>query len=218
LIPLPYNIWSKSDQADAYKEVVAEKGVVFHEKQKLLEDWNTNSTPLALKKIQEKELQLDKKIDDLLVTTNYASPVKKESDFVFITFVLDHLPIGLIGLLMAVIFSAAMSSTAAELNALGTTTSVDFYQLWKPNATNLLSAGKWSTALWGVVAIAFAMVAQFMDNLVEVVNILGSLFYGTVLGIFLVAFFAKYIQGKAVLWAAVVAELVVLSLFFSTIP
>jgi SSS family solute:Na+ symporter len=204
----------QSDQADAYKEVVAEKGVVFQEKQKLLEDWNTNSTPLALKKIQEKELQLDKKIDDLLVTTNYASPVKKESDFVFITFVLDHLPIGLIGLLMAVIFSAAMSSTAAELNALGTTTSVDFYQLWKPNATNLLSAGKWSTALWGVVAIAFAMVAQFMDNLVEVVNILGSLFYGTVLGIFLVAFFAKYIQGKAVLWAAVVAELVVLSLFF----
>lgn len=132
-----------------------------------------------------------------------------DSDFVFITFVLQHLPHGLIGLLMAVIFAAALSSISSELNALGTTTAVDLYQhRLRPNATEgeVLKASRWFTLLWGGVALAFALFAKFVSNLIEAVNILGSIFYGVVLGIFLVAFFLKRVQGTAVFFAALLAQ------------
>ncbi|MCB0733097.1 MAG: sodium:solute symporter [Flavobacteriales bacterium] len=153
-----------------------------------------------------------REISTVIRNSDYASPVKKQSDFVFITFILQYLPIGIIGLLMAVIFSAAMSSTAAELNALGTTTVVDFYE--RLGGKSSVRASRFSTAAWGVIAIIFALIAQFMDNLVEAVNILGSLFYGTVLGIFLVAFYVKRIGGFSVFAAAIISELVVLALFY----
>jgi solute:Na+ symporter, SSS family len=160
----------------------------------------------------QKELKLHNQVGEIIEKSGYESQVKKESDYVFITFILDHLPIGLIGLLMAVIFSAAMSSTSAELNALGTTTVVDFHK--RLIGIGSITISRAYTALWGVLAIIFALVAQFMDNLVEAVNILGSLFYGTVLGIFLVAFYVKRIGGKSVIIAAIISEAVVLSLFF----
>lgn len=162
------------------------------------------------------DLAYRQKVEMLIEKSSYVSPIKKEGDFVFITYVLKYLPIGLIGLLMAVIFSAAMSSTAAELNALATTTVVDFYKRLRkdPNSkTDIVKRSKLFTALWGVVAISFAMVAQFLDNLVEAVNILGSLFYGTVLGIFLVAFYAKRVGSLAVIISAIIAELFVVSMF-----
>ncbi len=142
----------------------------------------------------------------------------KDSDFVFITFVLTQLPHGVIGLLIAVIFAAALSSVASELNALGTTSTVDFYRhAIRPDAsdTHYVKASKLFTMLWGVVAICFALFANMVENLIEAVNIVGSLFYGVVLGLFLVAFFLKRIGGNAVFAGAVVAQVLVLTLFFT---
>ncbi len=141
-----------------------------------------------------------------------------DADYVFITFVLNYLPQGLVGLLIAVIFCAALSSTASELNALGATTTVDFYRhIWQPEADDghSLKASKWFTAMWGVVAIGFALFANLVENLIEAVNILGSIFYGVVLGVFLVAFFVKWVRGTAVFWAALIAQTLVIILFFN---
>lgn len=143
----------------------------------------------------------------------------KDSDYVFITFVLHYLPHGLIGLLIAVIFCAAMSSTAAELNALGSTTEVDFYRpLIRSDASpeHYLRVAKLLTAAWGLVAIAFALFANVVENLIEAVNILGSIFYGTILGLFLSAFFLRFVRGSAVFVAALLSQTLVLVLFYST--
>lgn len=142
----------------------------------------------------------------------------KDSDYVFITFVLNYLPHGLIGLLIAVIFSAGLSSTSSELNALGTTTLVDFYRhLWHRDESDghYVAASKLFTALWGVVAISFALFANVVENLIEAVNIIGSIFYGVILGVFLVAFFLRRIGGTAVFLAALTAQTLVLVLFFT---
>ena len=138
-----------------------------------------------------------------------------DKDFVFITFILDHLPVGVIGLLLAMIFSAAMSSTASELNALSATTLVDLYQRNRPGQSELhyVKAAKGFTLLWGLIAIGFASVGNLFENLIQLVNIIGSVFYGTILGIFLVAFFFKSIQGKAVFWAAIVSEIAILYIY-----
>ncbi len=144
----------------------------------------------------------------------------KDTNYVFLTFVMDYLPAGVVGLIIALIFSAAMSSTSSELNALATTTSVDFYQrIFKREATEQqqLRASKWLTVFWGAVAISFALAAQLFDNLIEMVNVLGSLFYGTILGIFMVAFFMKRIGARAVFWSALVAETVVLVIHFGRV-
>jgi Na+/proline symporter len=143
----------------------------------------------------------------------------KDSDYVFISFVLNYLPHGLIGLLIAVIFCAATSSTAAELNALGSTTEVDFYRtVFRPGASerHYLVAAKVLTAAWGAVAISFALFANLVENLIEAVNILGSIFYGTILGLFLAAFFIKYVRGSAVFVAAVISQTMVIVLFKTT--
>jgi len=137
----------------------------------------------------------------------------KDTDYVFISFVIKYLPAGLVGLLLAVIFSAAMSSTASELNALASTTVIDIYRRSvKPEASNMhyVKASKLLTATWGGLAILFAMYASMLDNLIQAVNIVGSIFYGTILGIFLVAFYFKYIKGHAVFIAALLAEAIVL--------
>jgi Na+(H+)/acetate symporter ActP len=138
-----------------------------------------------------------------------------DKDYVFITFILNHLPTGLIGLLLAVIFSAAMSSTASELNALAATTTVDLYQRNRRGKSpeHYVRASKSFTLLWGVVAILFAFVGNLFENLILLVNIIGSLFYGTILGIFLVAIFIDTIKAKAVFWAAVLSEACILVLF-----
>ena len=147
-----------------------------------------------------------------------ATTVTNDSDYVFITFILSYLPHGLIGLLVAVIFAATFSSKAGELNALGSTTVVDFYRhVIRPDATDrhYVVASKCFTALWGFIAIGFALFAHLAENLIQATNIVGSLFYGVVLGIFLVAFFVKRIGGTAVFWSALVAQLAVLALYFS---
>jgi solute:Na+ symporter, SSS family len=143
----------------------------------------------------------------------------KDSDYVFITFILSELPHGAIGLLVAVMFSAALSSKAAELSALGTTTTIDLWRHLRPlaardEARNVRVAKRF-TALWGVFAVAFALFAGFAENLIEAINILGSIFYGVVLGIFLVAFFLRRVGGDAVFFAAVAAQGLVIVMFLS---
>jgi len=140
----------------------------------------------------------------------------KDSDYIFITFVKNWMPSGLFGLLIAVILSAAMSSIASELNALGATTTSDFYRrVVRPQASDrhVLVASKLFTVFWGLVAVGFASFASLLDNLIQAVNILGSLFYGTVLGLFLVAFFVKRVAGHAVFAAAVLSQGTVLALY-----
>jgi uncharacterized sodium:solute symporter family permease YidK len=147
-----------------------------------------------------------------------AKVVTNDSDYVFITFILSYLPHGLIGLLVAVIFAATFASKAGELNALASTTVVDFYRhVIKTDATDkhYVVATKCFTALWGFVAIGFALFAHLAENLIQATNIIGSIFYGVVLGMFLVAFFLRKIGGTAVFWAAVVAQALVFILYFS---
>jgi Na+/proline symporter len=143
----------------------------------------------------------------------------KDSDFVFITFVLTQLPHGIIGLLIAVIFAAALSSVASELNALGSTTTIDLYRhvIQRDGSdTHYVKASKLFTMLWGCLAIAFALFANMVENLIEAVNIVGSIFYGVVLGLFIVAFFFKRVGGNAVFLAAVAAQALVITLFFTS--
>lgn len=141
----------------------------------------------------------------------------KDSDYVFIGFILDQLPHGVIGLLIAVMIAAALGSKAGELNALGTTTTIDLWRHFRPLAAHdearNVRAAKWFTAFWGIIAVAFALFAGFSENLIEAINIIGSIFYGVVLGIFLVAFFLKHVGGTAVFWAAVVAQTLIFALY-----
>jgi len=140
------------------------------------------------------------------------------ADYVFITFILRELPHGAIGLLVAAFFAAALSSKAAELNALGTSTTIDFYRLLvKRDATDAecLKASKWFTAFWGVVAVFIALYAHLAENLIQAVNILGSIFYGVLLALFVVGFFIKRVGGTALFWAALIAQTLVCVLYFN---
>lgn len=142
-----------------------------------------------------------------------------DTNYIFLRFVIDHLPVGLVGLLIAIIFLAAWGSIAAALNSLASCTMVDFYLRFKKQTGNPASdesqyrMSKWLTFFWGVFCVITAEFANGMGSLIEAVNILGSLFYGVILGIFLVAFYLKKVQGNAVFWAAVIGELLVIACF-----
>jgi Na+/proline symporter len=143
----------------------------------------------------------------------------QDADYVFLSFVLGYVPSGLVGLLIAVILCASMSSTSSELAALGTTTTVDLFRRLRPRASSPrqdLLASKLFTAAWGVAAVSFASFAALLDNLIEAVNILGSVFYGTILGLFAVAFFVRGVRATPVLIAALVAQATVVILFLAS--
>ena len=132
---------------------------------------------------------------------------------------LNYLPKGLIGLLIAVIICAAMSSTASELNALAATTTIDLYKrnhIQKKTEKHYLVATKLFTMMWGIIAIIFASFGTLFENLIQLVNIIGSIFYGTILGIFLVAFFLKKVQSNSVFWSACLSQFLICVIFFST--
>jgi solute:Na+ symporter, SSS family len=146
-------------------------------------------------------------------------PKSKESDYVFITFILQQMPHGIVGLLIAVILCATMSAMAATLNALGSTTAIDFYRpLIRPNASDhhYVIAAQALTAAWGLIAIGVASFASLVENLLEAGNILGSVFYGSILGLFLTAFFIRQVTGSAVFFAALIAQTLVFVLFATT--
>lgn len=142
----------------------------------------------------------------------------KDSDYVFISFILSQLPHGVIGLLIAVMFASALSSKAGELNALGTTSTIDLWRRFRPltahdEARNVRNA-KWFTAAWGCFAIGFALYVSAAENLIEALNIIASIFYPALLGVFIVAFFLKKVGGSAVFWAAIAAQAVVVGIYF----
>jgi len=159
--------------------------------------------------------QLKKQANGLIQINNPSAP-KSDNDFMFIHFILNYMPVGLVGLLFAVILSAGMSSTASELNALSATFIVDFYKrsfAKNKDEKHYVGASKLATAAWGILAIGFAMVFSLFDNLIEAVNIIGSLFYGVILGIFLTGFLLKKVQSKALLIGAFVSESLVVFCF-----
>ncbi len=177
---------------------------------------NSNSLD---KKIVELHAEEKKIRQNVKTITNEIAPSSIESndlDYIFIFFILNYLPKGLIGLLLAVILSAAMSSTASELNALSTTTVIDLYKrnhVVKKSDNHYLKASKWFTVMWGIIAIIFASVGRLFENLIELVNLIGSLFYGTVLGIFIVAFFFKKIKGNAVFYSACLSQILIFFIY-----
>ena len=171
-----------------------------------------------LKQLTQTEKTQRQQAKDLITKVDPTQETN-DKDYVFISFILGYLPTGLIGLLLAVIFSAAMSSTASELNALAATSTVDLYQrnVQDKTAAHYVTASRTFTFIWGIIAILFASIGNLFENLIQLVNIIGSVFYGTILGIFLVAIFIKYVQGKAVFWAALISEAIILCLFYSDV-
>lgn len=161
------------------------------------------------KVLKEEAKNIISKVDPLVETN--------DKDYVFIHFILNNLPKGLIGLLLAVILSAAMSSTASELNALGGTTAIDLYKRntkIEYSEEHYVKMSKWFTLGWGILAILVACIADLFDNLIQLVNIIGSIFYGNVLGIFLLAFFIKFVKGNAVFIAAIITQLIIIAVWY----
>lgn len=206
------------DYQKEFDNVFAEKQVAVRELTTAMEAQNETAVEAARTNVQalhDQDLNLREQVRGLIIEQDEDANID-DSDYVFINFITKHLPIGLIGLLLAVIFSAAMSSTSSELSALATTTVVDIYRRsFKKdgNDQHYLRASKMFTVLWGIMALIFAASASLFDNLIEAVNIVGSLFYGVILGIFLVAFFIKRVGGTAVFASAILVELIVITIF-----
>lgn len=166
--------------------------------------------------ISGKERDLRDQAKELITKADPKSETN-DKDYVFLYFILNYLPKGLIGLLLAVILSAAMSSSASGLTALASTTAIDIYKrnLKKPKSDkHFVDATKYFTLLWGVIAILFACVGTLFENLIQLVNIVGSIFYGTVLGIFLVGFYIKYIKANAIFYSAVASQLLIFYIYY----
>ena len=164
-----------------------------------------------LKEMSRSEESVRKETIELMVKNHPGADIN-DTNYVFLSFVMNYLPVGLVGVLIAIIFLAAMGSTASGLNSLASTTTVDFYKRFfhkEEHERNDLSASRWTTVGWGAFCVIIALYAGKLGNLIEAVNILGSLFYGTILGIFLTAFFLKKVKGNAVFYAAVIAEIFV---------
>ena len=166
--------------------------------------------------IESKMHEINNNVKTIVIKNN-PSAETNDKDYIFMSYVIDYLPTGVIGLLFAVMFCAAMSSTASELNALASTTTIDIYKRSikkKENDRHYLMSSKYFTLLWGVLAILFATTASLFENLIQAVNLLGSLFYGTILGIFVVAFYFKNVKSNAVFYCAIAAEIMVVSIHF----
>lgn len=215
-----------SEHAGELSELEAQSTAIFEEKKAATDrmvgairtddEGAVETARLEIEQLQEREDVVKQGVTTLITSVN-PSAETKSADYIFITFITEYLPVGLVGLLLAVIFSAAMSSTSAELSALASTTAVDFYKRGLKNEVSdkrMLKMSRWFTLGWGLMAVWFAHMATLFENLIELVNILGSLFYGTILGIFLVAIFFKYVKANAVFIAAIIAEAVIIALFF----
>lgn len=176
-----------------------------------------NRQRTAVKKADEETKTIRKSLTDLMLK-NDAKASTNDNNYVFLSFVTQYLPKGLIGLLIAIIFLASMGSTASALNSLASTSVVDIYKrLVNKEATDqqYVKASRWATLIWGVVCIAMALYTSKIGNLLEAVNILGSFIYGTILGVFIVAFYIKKVGGKAVFFAAILTEALVCIIGFN---
>lgn len=184
-------------------------------------DGDDPATQEQLHSINNEMKKIKGEAEEIIKMANPSSD-GNDTNYIFLSFVTGFLPVGLIGLVLAAILSASMSSTSAELNALASTTVVDIYKRMikaDGNDKHYVFVSKAATVFWGFYAIAFALFANQLGTLIEAVNILGSLFYGTILGIFLIAFYFKRISGTATFYAALLAEIIVLIFFFySEVP
>ncbi len=228
-VPLNFNpnnkiIVENSKYKKEYNELESKLSKLSEEKKEInliyIDHLNQNYDNPILRKelvaISSKENDLRDQAREIITQADPKSETN-DKDYVFIHFILHYLPKGLIGLLLAVILSAAMSSTASGLNALASTTAIDIY---KRNVKGIKSekhyvdATKFFTILWGIIAILFACVGTLFENLIQLVNIIGSIFYGTVLGIFLVGFYIKFVKAKAIFWGAVISQLLIFYIYY----
>jgi len=221
--PLAEETITQSSYAEEYKVLENEQGKIFNDKKLLIDRYLETSDVkykdyIALANEADADLRQEAKVLIAKVADEKNVSVEtNDKDYVFIHFILNNLPKGLIGLLLAVILSAAMSSTAGELNALASTTTMDLYRrnvTREINDKEMVRTSKLFTLAWGILAIMIACVAYLAENLIELVNIIGSIFYGNVLGIFLLAFFFKYVRGNAVFIGALITQALVFALFF----
>ena len=222
--PVNYNpqviSYAQKNYSSDFNKILNEYEDLTFQKRKLQQGFllNDGDFPIQLNSIQKKEKELRTSVKEL-VSTNNNSIEENDKDYVFLHFILNYLPKGLIGLLIAVIICAAMSSTASELNALAATTTIDLYKRnhqIKKSERHYLSASKFFTVMWGIIAIVFASFGTLFENLIQLVNIIGSIFYGTILGIFLVAFFFKKITSNSVFWSACLSQIIIFIIFFTT--
>ncbi|MDB2314147.1 sodium:solute symporter [Flavobacteriaceae bacterium] len=217
--PLHFNPYASekiktTEGSEQFEALEVANDIIHQEKQKQLQKEDFFSNKASQKKYLqlENQAQINRAEAKKIMEVNQPQIESNDKDYVFIYFILNYLPQGLIGLLLAVILSAAMSSSASEINALSATTVVDLYQRFHntENEKHYVWAGKGFTLLWGIIAIAFALIGNLFENLIQLVNIIGSLFYGTILGIFLIAIFLKSIRANAVFYAALLTEIIVL--------
>jgi len=189
--------------------------------EQLLVDWRAQDEPQArldleaMRELESRERDLQQRFRTRLAELAPEAEAN-DKDYIFITFIMDHLPMGIIGLLLAMIFCAGMSSTSAELSALATTSTVDVLRSKRSEQVQVRLT-QIATVLFGLLALGFAALFSLFENLIQAVNILGSLFYGTILGIFLVAFFVRFVQGTAVFVAALIAQAAILALHFGEV-
>jgi SSS family transporter len=228
-VPLNFNpvnkqIIEKSKYANQYHELENQLNDLTEEKKEYnllyMDHLNQNyDNPILRNKlvaISGKEKDLRDQAKDLISKADVKAETN-DKDYVFLYFILNYLPKGLIGLLLAVILSAAMSSTASGLTALASTTAIDIYKrnLKQPKSDqHFVNATKYFTLLWGIIAILFACVGTLFENLIQLVNIIGSIFYGTVLGIFLVGFYIKYIKSTAIFYGAVISQCLIFYIYY----
>jgi Na+(H+)/acetate symporter ActP len=221
--PAAENTVLNSNYADDYKNLQDEQNRIFLDKQSVINKYVETHDKKYLESIdmanaadnknrEAAKALIQKSADEKLI------PVEtNDKDYVFIHFILNNLPRGLIGLLLAVILCAAMSSTAAELNALASTTALDLYRRnrkKKEGEAHYVKATKWFTLGWGIMAITVACLAYLAENLIQLVNIIGSIFYGNVLGIFLLAFFIKFVKGHSVFIAAIITQILIIAVWY----
>jgi solute:Na+ symporter, SSS family len=218
----------KTEKADSIRLFESEYSALYNEKRHAVDglvnaihsgdERAVKSSGEVIQELHEKEKGIRSNVKSV-ISRAVPNAKAKDTDYIFLNFVLNYLPHGIIGLLLAVMFSAAMSSMAGELNALASTTSVDFYKRifgHVAHAKNDLRASRLFTIGWALLAMVFALLADFSENLIQFVNIVGSLFYGTLLGIFLSAFYIRYVKGTAVFIAGILSELIIFYLYFFT--
>jgi SSS family solute:Na+ symporter len=182
----------------------------------LNQDYDNPILRKELVNLSNKEKDLRDRAKEIISRADSNSETN-DKDYVFFHFILHYLPKGLIGLLLAVILSAAMSSTASGLNALASTTAIDIYKRnlkTEKSEKHYLNATKFFTLFWGIIAILFACVGTLFENLIQLVNIIGSIFYGTVLGIFLVGFYIKRVQAKSMFISACISQFVIIIIYY----
>jgi len=228
-VPLNFNpnnkvVIEKSIYKEEYHDLEKQLADLSEEKKEFnllyIDHLNQNyDNPILRKKLTAlsyKENDLRDQAKELISKAD-AKAETNDKDYVFINFILNYLPKGLIGLLLAVILSAAMSSTASGLTALASTTAIDIYKRnlkEEKSDKHYVNATRVFTVFWGIVAILFACIGTLFENLIQLVNIIGSIFYGTVLGIFLVGFYIKYIRAKAIFWGAIITQLLIFYIFY----